>query len=420
MGPILIFDKSTLESLNPDEAALLDQFFLTNIVPVFFMETLADLEKNVRPGRTPEDVVGNLAYKTPDANSRPNVHHATLIQGELLGAGSIEMRGVPIISGGREVELDGKLGVVHEESPEEQAFQRWQRKEFGDFERSAAKVWRESLSKVDYGSNKDYFQTLFKKNGSPTTLQGAKDFAQSLVDGADQDRVLRWGFRLLGVSHEVRKRAESRWFSQPERLLTKFAPYFHYVLSVEVFISVAIAAGLIPEGEPSHTALDVAYLYYLPFCMVFTSSDKFHKNTAPLLLKPDQDFVWGPDLKSDLAKLDAHYSALPEEVLNRGLYSFASKPPADGKFLVSRLWDKHFKTWRERPELSPQPKSEAGDRLIDRIKRMHKLSKQSGATPTRPDHPEPDEVMFTRHVYKTKGKWKRFPPEVENSKPILE
>jgi hypothetical protein len=33
MGPTLIFDKSLLQSLNPDESALLDHFFLCNITP---------------------------------------------------------------------------------------------------------------------------------------------------------------------------------------------------------------------------------------------------------------------------------------------------------------------------------------------------------------------------------------------------
>ena len=57
LGPILIFDKSTLQSLNVDEAVWLDNFFMTNITPLFFIETLADLEKrgkkrkNTRTGR---------------------------------------------------------------------------------------------------------------------------------------------------------------------------------------------------------------------------------------------------------------------------------------------------------------------------------------------------------------------------------
>ena len=63
-GPILIFDKSFLQSLNSDEAVWLDNFFLTGITPLFFVETLADLEREVNRGRTPEQVVGNLAIES--------------------------------------------------------------------------------------------------------------------------------------------------------------------------------------------------------------------------------------------------------------------------------------------------------------------------------------------------------------------
>src|SRR5712692_4313532 len=60
-GPILLFDKSVLQSLSVDEAVWLDTFYFPCITPLFFTETLADLEKEVQKGRSPEDVVGNLA-----------------------------------------------------------------------------------------------------------------------------------------------------------------------------------------------------------------------------------------------------------------------------------------------------------------------------------------------------------------------
>jgi hypothetical protein len=101
MGPILIFDKSFLESLNENEAVWLDSFFLNNITPLFYMEVLADLEKNIHRGRTPEQIVGTLAYKTPDMGSKCNIHHMELILWELLRGEKIEMRGVPIIWWGR-------------------------------------------------------------------------------------------------------------------------------------------------------------------------------------------------------------------------------------------------------------------------------------------------------------------------------
>ena len=39
-GPMLIFDKSFLQALSLDESAWLDNFFLNNITPLFFTETL--------------------------------------------------------------------------------------------------------------------------------------------------------------------------------------------------------------------------------------------------------------------------------------------------------------------------------------------------------------------------------------------
>lgn len=82
-GPMLIFDKSFLEWLNPDEAMWLDNFSLTSITLLFFVETVADLEKKVRRGRTPEEVVGSLAYKTPDLQPHENPHYASALAGEL-------------------------------------------------------------------------------------------------------------------------------------------------------------------------------------------------------------------------------------------------------------------------------------------------------------------------------------------------
>jgi hypothetical protein len=60
-GPIIIFDKSSLESLNLDEAVLLDNFYMSNITPLSSVECLSDLEKTIRSRSTPEQLVGSLA-----------------------------------------------------------------------------------------------------------------------------------------------------------------------------------------------------------------------------------------------------------------------------------------------------------------------------------------------------------------------
>jgi len=73
-GPSLIFDKSSLESLNLDEAALMDSLYMSTITPLFFVECLALPRKAIRSKSTPEQLVGSLADRTPEAQSQPNDH----------------------------------------------------------------------------------------------------------------------------------------------------------------------------------------------------------------------------------------------------------------------------------------------------------------------------------------------------------
>ena len=76
-GPITLFDKSTLQSLTIDEAVWFDTFYFPSMTPLFFVETLADLEKEMRNGRSPEEFVGALAEKTP-LGGGVNIHHLRL------------------------------------------------------------------------------------------------------------------------------------------------------------------------------------------------------------------------------------------------------------------------------------------------------------------------------------------------------
>src|SRR5258706_2111748 len=105
-GPFLIFDKSSLESLNLDEAVMLDNFYRSTITPLFFVECLADLEKAIRSKSTPEQLVGSLADRTPEAQSAPNVHHMTMLKGELSSQFDItKVFGRVAIAGGEPVQL---------------------------------------------------------------------------------------------------------------------------------------------------------------------------------------------------------------------------------------------------------------------------------------------------------------------------
>jgi hypothetical protein len=411
MGPIIIFDKSTLESLNPDEAMWLDNFYLSNITPVFFIETLADLEKSARSGRTPEHIVGSLAYKTPDMNSKPNAHHSLLLEGELRGGHKLDLElGRPHITGGKIVELEGKTGVIFKPSVEEEALSRWQNGEFIDLERLIAKAWRRDLSNIDLEKIYNSFQRFFPL-GKPRTFLDVKKFVDFYIDGPDQEAVLNFGLALIGLSPQGIKEIMARWIAQGKPTVRKFAPYFSYVFSVDLFFNLAIAADLIGRGRPSNK-IDLAYLYYLPFCMVFTSNDQLHAKIVPLFLRENQTFILGKDFKADLAKLDAYYDKLPDDVKKRGVMSFAIYPPKDSSFLTTQLWDKHMSsTWRKHEAFSnPSAGSKLADHIKEELRQFEEAPPISGKANASLD--EVDTMFIRRKLRASKGKWSRFPPEV--------
>ncbi len=413
---MLIFDKSTLQSLSPDESMWLENFFLTNITPLFYIETLADLEKQVRSGRTPEDVVGSIARKTPDMSSYPNVHHTSLLAAELQGVGEVEiMHGRVILGRGRTVKLGNETGVLFEHAPETEAFQRWQRGEFLELERLGAKKWREALSNIDHEEMYQGFKRLYNGQEKPKTLAEVKAFSDRMINGDGRENSLRLGLNLMRVPEESQKAVLERYRTAGSPSLSDFAPYFHYVYSVELFFYMAMAADLISRERASNK-VDLAYLYYLPFCMVFTSSDNLHERMVPLFLRKDQTFVKGVDLKADFAKLNAYYSGFPDELKMQGAMRFAPYPPTEGSYLVSALWDKYLPLWRKhQAERANEPIGEvqkAPEGLMEKIRRF-----KEEAIPVDPsveiDSDTADHVGFERRASMYKGNWRRFPPEIE-------
>jgi hypothetical protein len=111
--------------------------------------------------------------------------------------------------------------------------------------------------------------------------------------------------------------------------------------------------------------MDIAYLFYLPFCQVFISGDRLHRRCAPLFMREDQEFVWGLDLKADLGRMNAHYLALPESERARGVMKFAKGPPKTGDFLTARIYDRFGDHWRREPdEIKIRDREQRGPSLI--------------------------------------------------------
>ena len=287
MGPITLFDKSFLQSLSTDEAVWFDHFFMPIVSPVFYVETLGDLAKAPSDGRSAEEVVKDLANKFPEWSGSPCVSHGEIAVNDLLGH-HIPLRPQIPRRGGRPVQS----GYVFEQTPEEEAFSRWNAGQFAEVERIVASFWRKLLGELDLAAVGKEMRSIGFTPKAYATLQDAKNVAETLVNGTVNPYArLALLCQFLHVPPQHQAGIAQAWQSEGKKTLPEFAPYAAHCLSVELFFQIALGAGRIGAERPSNRT-DIAYLFYLPFAMMFVSSDKLHRNTAPLFMRPDQ-FLFG-------------------------------------------------------------------------------------------------------------------------------
>lgn len=408
MGPIALFDKSFLQSLSLDESVWFGHFFIPVVCPLFYVETLADLEKAVRKGRTPEKEVGIIAAKFPEMSGGACPHHASLAVHNLFG-GNVPMNGRIPMPGGRTVERDGKQGVIYDETPEAEAFDRWQRGEFLEIERRMAKGWRAQLAMTDLESVAKEIRAIGIDASSCKSLAEARAIADSVVTGHQKwfER-MALAMHFLGVPRYEQSELLERWKIAGYPTIAKYAPYVAHVLSVEVFFHVAVAAGLIGTRRVSNK-VDIAYLNYLPFCMMFVSSDRLHEKCAPLFLGDDQEFVWGPDLKEDLRQINEFFSGIPEEEKERGIMAFAQVPPKIDGSMVRRLRARFLRPGFD--DRSPIDSAAMGEdqskALLDDIKSWRNAPTVSSLV-----EQEPRALIIRRALRKRKGSWWQLPKDL--------
>lgn len=410
MGPITLFDKSFLQSLSVDESVWFDHFFLTNVCPLFYVETMADLEKSPRKGRSTEDEVKIIADKFPEMHGMPCAHHTPLCTANLLGHG-VPMTGQVPLAGAQLVKTDGKSGAVFEPSPEAQAFSRWQKHEFLEVERLYAQAWRSALSALNSKAVAKEVRQLDIDVASCKSLEEAKHLAESVVGRRARPAArMKMVLMSLNIPTGLHNQILERWMRANHPPLVKYTPYAAHVLTVVLFFKIALASSLISNERPS-SRVDVAYLFYLPFCMMFVSSDRLHEKCARLFMRDDQGFVWGPDLKSGLGELNAYFKELPDTTREKGVYSFASDPPNIGSGIVARLWGQFLPKWRDKKDADVVERPVGGP-TIEEIKRMASAPILSPeAIDFDPDSTE--RFLIKRSIQRKKGSWYQVPKGIK-------
>lgn len=403
MGPIALFDKSFLQSLSTDESVWFDHFFLAVVCPIFYVETLADLAKGPTKGRPAEAIVRDIANKFPEMGGSPCIYHHDMCIQDLLG------NHVPLDSrvprpGGRAV----RSGTIYDQSHEEIAFQRWQRGRFQEVERLAAADWRAELAALDLDKFAKELRGLGIDGKTCKSLEQARDLARAVVSGRDKlHSRLALAVQLFHIPQHLHPRIIAAWTAAGQQTLEKFAPYAAHVLTIEVFFQFALAAGLIATERASNRT-DIAYLFYLPFCTLFVSSDNLHRRCAPLFMRPNQEFVWGVDLKAGLKQVNAHFLTLPEDERDKGIMKFGGRPPAGSS--VSEVWDRHMRP-KMRTDKEDRPPDPVWDAEI--VKRMKEFRKQPTLDPHDPSTERTDDMLtIKRRISRKRGSWWQVPKDL--------
>lgn len=408
MGPVAIFDKSFLQGLSPDESLWFDMYFESVITPIFFVETLADLSKALKEGRTSENEVGGIANKTPEQNGYPTMHHATVCRCELAGR-EVVVNFKPLVPGGQLTQFGDKSGLSFGLSPEAAALQRWRERDFLTVERDFAQKWREGLAQPFDPLDADFLRWRRDDIMACRSECDAKALAQDIVNNRSLPyERMRFAFDAHGLPPAERDAVYAAYRRQRFPRLSTFAPYTAHVMEVDVFFRVATARGEIFSRRVTSNRCDIAYLFYLPFGEIFVSSDDLHRRCAPLFLKPHQRFIWGHDLKEDLKRINAHYAALPEEIRRRPVFEFGSRPPSDRTFLTTQLWDHYRPNWRDLPKLDlADPEIRA---RIQNIVNRDFVARKPIAIPSAISK-DIEALSQQRIVRKRKGNWNQLPPD---------
>lgn len=223
-------------------------------------------------------------------------------------------------------------------------------------------------------------------------------------------------FAFVDIPSELQRPILERWSIDQYRPLTEYAPFAAHVLMVELFFQIALAANLI-SAERASNRIDIAYLFYLPFCMVFISGDKLHRKCAEIFLRKDQEFIWGPGLKTELGRINAEFATLPESELSKGLMKFAPSPTGSSEHLLVRLWDKYTPNWKSKKETSISLKPDAEKRLIEHLK---SFTNAPTVDPKELDISQDlDQVAIQRIIPKRKGSWWLLPKDLKVDKDDL-
>ncbi len=158
---------------------------------------------------------------------------------------------------------------------------------------------------------------------------------------------LQWLIARLNLPFQ-RATIVARWNIGRFTSLRHFAPYAFHCLRVETAFMLGLMHGVMSgmiAARPTNR-VDLEYLFYLPFCHVFSSGDNFQGPFCKLFLADYQQFIPASDLKTDLHNIATAWKALTEDEQKAQRREYSCYPPVNATSFTHQMWLKHMKPWR--------------------------------------------------------------------------
>jgi len=365
MGPIILLDKSALESLHYDEIGFLGKHYYMVIPPVLIYEILGDLSKY--EGK--EDKFSKIASKLSSTDSRINLNQRFLCLLSLLGH-YIPMKGQPIIEPGVELTTStGEKGRFADEPVERKLVRKWQQGKHTLVERAISQGWRKITKSFDMENYRKKFMDANRDIPKANSLQEMYlNIYKLIMDINNQDFYLNLLVNEYNLTPRQKSTIYVRWTNRKNTFLCDFAPYAFYCLQVFLVFHFGLANNLITTRRTN--PIDLEYLYYLPFCMVFCSGDNFQKDLSKLFLNDKQDFISASILKTDLGRIKDEFYGLSKEEKEKRFYDFGPYPPLNPQSITYRLWQKHIGLWESGKYGNIKMSKEGEKRLFEKLQPM--------------------------------------------------
>ena len=294
----------------------------------------------------------------------------------LLGGGVPMFGQVPVDTTAPNVQTaEGGNLLLIDSVPEQRMWDRWAGGNFSVEDEETAAAWRTSVAKVDLRAVGDGWKEFARQH-----FRDARDLPQLIerVDALILDHRLDNQLELMGfilgflqLPEEAKALAYKPLLESRYGRVVDYAPYAASIVKIYLSFVGGLARGFIGP-RPSHY-VDLQYLFYAPFCMVFVSADKFHRAMWPATAGINT-VVWGPELKEDLTRRIAVRLNMTEEQLRAHAQQYGFYPIELDGSITNGLWKRYMRPPEE--VLIPRPEAETIDDLEpevrDRLKRAMK------------------------------------------------